>query len=215
MKKRVAVLISGRGSNLKALFAASEASDVPYEISKVISNRPGADGIQWAASNGLNVETLDHKSFDSKADFETALNEELVAAKIDFVCLAGFMRLLSATFVRRWRGRILNIHPSLLPSFEGLDPQQKALDVGACISGCTVHFVSEKMDGGPIIAQVAVPVLPDDTEEVLSSRILKAEHLIYAKALSAVCSSHVSWSQGNKVDLSKDHSTELYGFLES
>lgn len=215
MKKKVAVLISGRGSNLKALFAASKNSTATYEISKVISNRPDAGGIEWAASNGLNVESLDHKSFDSKADFETALNEELVSANIDFVCLAGFMRLLSAAFVKRWHGKILNIHPSLLPSFEGLAPQQQALDVGACISGCTVHFVSEKMDGGPIIAQVAVPVLSNDTEGVLSARILKAEHSIYAKALAAVCSGHVTWLQGNKVIVSEGYSSELYGFLVS
>lgn len=215
MKKKVAVLISGRGSNLLALFAASQNADLPYEISKVISNRPDAGGIGWAASKGLSVATLDHKAFDSKADFETALHEELTSAKIDFVCLAGFMRLLSGAFVKRWRGKIINIHPSLLPSFDGLTPQQKALDAGSCISGCTVHFVSEKMDGGPIIAQLAVPVLPNDTEDTLSSRILKAEHLVYTQALSAVCDGSVSWRDGAKATIANDLTTKLYGFLTS
>lgn len=215
MKKKVAVLISGRGSNLKALFAASQTSDAAFNICRVISNRPDAEGLSWASSNNLAAEALDHKSFDSKADFETALHEELVAAETDYICLAGFMRLFSAAFVKKWHGKILNIHPSLLPSFEGLTPQQQALDAGVQLSGCTVHFVSEKMDDGPIIAQVAVPVLPTDTEDTLSARILKAEHQTYAKALSAVCEGHVSWHGGSKADISDKLKSKLYGFLES
>ncbi|MEP0519191.1 MAG: phosphoribosylglycinamide formyltransferase [Hyphomicrobiales bacterium] len=215
MTKSITVLISGRGSNLKALFAASQQDDAPFQINSVISNRSEAAGLEWAASQSIDTKVLDHKSFDSKADFETALHEELIASQTDYVCLAGFMRLLSSAFVSRWRGKILNIHPSLLPSFEGLAPHQRALDAGVRISGCTVHFVSEEMDGGPIIAQMAVPVLKSDTEETLSARILKAEHVTYAKALSAVCSGSVSWESGKNARISNDLKYGLHAFLES
>lgn len=215
MMKNVTVLISGRGSNLKALFAASQKEDATFQINRVISNRPDAAGLKWAASENIATQAFDHKSFDSKADFEAALHEDLVTANTDYICLAGFMRLLSAGFVAKWRGKILNIHPSLLPSFEGLAPQQQALNSGVRISGCTVHFVSEEMDGGPIIAQMAVPVLTADTEETLSARILKAEHTTYAKALTAVCDGHVTWTDGNKANVANSLIGNLHGFLES
>lgn len=200
---------------MKALFAASQNPNAPFEICCVVSNRLDAGGLSWARSNGLPVQAVDHKSFDSKASFETALHDELLSTEADYICLAGFMRILSASFVKKWHGKILNIHPSLLPSFEGLAPQQQALDAGARISGCTVHFVSEKMDGGPIIAQTAVPVLPTDTEDTLSARVLRAEHATYPKALSAVCEGYVSWDEGNKAHIGSALTRELYGFLDA
>jgi phosphoribosylglycinamide formyltransferase-1 len=211
--KQVAILISGRGSNMEALSLASRNPESGYNVCAVISNRPKAAGLDWASSNGFKSVALDHKSYATKADFEAELHAELVAAKADYVCLAGFMRLLSAEFVQNWRGRLLNIHPSLLPSFAGLTPQQQALDAGVRLSGCTVHFVSEVMDAGPIIAQTAIPVLPGDTEETLSNRILEAEHQTYWPALSAVCKGHISWTDGARAHVSADNETRLQGCL--
>lgn len=212
--KQVAILISGRGSNMEALCQGSHAPKAGYNVCRVISNRPKAEGLNWASCNGFEGVALDHKQFPTKAAFEAKLHAELIAAKADYVCLAGFMRLLSAEFVQAWRGRLLNIHPSLLPSFAGLTPQQKALDAGVRISGCTVHFVSEIMDAGPIIAQTAVPVLSDDNEHTLSDRILKAEHLTYWPALSAVCKGQISWTEGDRAHLSGPLDTKLYGCLD-
>ncbi|WP_306256689.1 phosphoribosylglycinamide formyltransferase [Pararhizobium sp. IMCC21322] len=212
--KQVAILISARGSNMEALCRASRAPDAAYHVCRVISNRPEAEGLNWANTNGFESLAVDHKQFPNKASFEEKLHAELIACGAEYVCLAGFMRLLSAEFVQSWRGRLLNIHPSLLPSFAGLTPQQRALDAGVRLSGCTVHFVSEIMDAGPIIAQTVVPVLKDDTEDTISGRILRAEHQTYWPALSAVCKGQVSWDNGERATVSEQLDTSLHGCLD-
>ncbi len=189
-RKKLAVLISGRGSNMAALIDAARADDYPAEIALVISNIPGAGGLSRAAEAGIPAITIDHKTFgkgaDGKRDFEAALQAALEHAAIDIICLAGFMRLLSAAFVNRWRGRIVNIHPSLLPAFKGLDVHAAMLAAGVKIAGCTVHYVSADMDAGPIIGQAAVPVLAGDTPETLAARILVAEHKLYPECVRRV-----------------------------
>jgi phosphoribosylglycinamide formyltransferase-1 len=187
-RKRVAILISGRGSNMAALIEAARAPEYPAEIVLVISNRPDAAGLARAAEAGIATALVDHKTFAGKADFEAALDSRLVESRIDIVCLAGFMRVLSAEFVVRWRDRLINIHPSLLPAFPGLDTHARALAAGARMHGCTVHFVREGVDDGPIIAQAEVPVLPGDTPDALAARVLAAEHRLYPKALALVAS---------------------------
>jgi phosphoribosylglycinamide formyltransferase-1 len=188
MKKRVAILISGRGSNMMALVQAARAPDYPAEIVTVISSRPDAPGLAWAKAQGLEAHGLDHKGYASREAFDAAVEAALAAAGADLVALAGFMRIQSAGFVQRWQGRQLNIHPSLLPLFKGLHPHRQALDAGVKISGCSVHFVTEEMDSGPIVAQAAVPVLEADTPDTLSERILAAEHRLYPHALALVAS---------------------------
>lgn len=187
-RKRVAILISGRGSNMAALIEAARDPGYPAEIVLVVSNRPDAAGLARAAEAGIAAAAIDHKAFAGRAAFEAALDERLAAARIDLVCLAGFMRLLSPEFVARWRDRLINIHPSLLPAFPGLDTHARALAAGAKIHGCTVHFVRAETDSGPIIAQAAVPVLPDDTPESLVARVLIVEHRLYPEALARVAS---------------------------
>jgi phosphoribosylglycinamide formyltransferase-1 len=183
-RKRVAVLISGRGSNLAALLEAVRAEDYPAEIALVISNRPNALGLDRASAAGVATLVVDHTRFGKdRAGFETALQKELEARAIDLVCLAGFMRLLTETLVERWRGRMINIHPALLPSFRGLDTHARALAAGVKLHGATVHFVVPEMDGGEIIAQGAIPVRDDDTEDTLAARVLAVEHRIYPNAL--------------------------------
>jgi phosphoribosylglycinamide formyltransferase-1 len=183
---RTAVLISGRGSNMNALAAAAMEPDYPAEISIVISNRPDAAGLVRAREMGIAIEVVDHKAFADKAAFEAALTATLERAGIEIVCLAGFMRLLSEDFVDRWHDRLINIHPSLLPAFTGLNTHVRALDAGVKLHGCTVHYVRAMMDNGPIIGQAAVPVLPGDTPETLGDRVLAAEHELYPKALALV-----------------------------
>ncbi len=185
---RVGVLISGRGSNMRALIDAARAADFPAEIALVVSNVPGAGGLAAARDAGIATATVDHKAFAGREAFEHALDGVLREAGIEFVCLAGFMRLLTAGFVEAWRDRMLNIHPSLLPAFPGLDTHARALAEGVRIAGCTVHFVRPKMDVGPIVGQAAVPVLPGDDEAALAARILKAEHALYPAALKLVAS---------------------------
>jgi phosphoribosylglycinamide formyltransferase-1 len=185
-KKRVGILISGRGSNMMALVEAARAADFPTEIVIVISNRPEAAGLAWARREGLATETIDHKAFARREDFEAQVHGALCAADVDLVCCAGFMRLMTAGFVEQWRGRMLNIHPSLLPSFKGLHTHERALAAGVKIAGCTVHFVVPEMDSGPIVAQAAVPVLEGDTPDSLAARILAAEHKLYPHALRLV-----------------------------
>lgn len=183
-RKRVAVLISGRGSNMAALIESAKDKNYPAEIAAVISNRPDAAGLAFARGRDIATAVVDHSAFGKdRAAFENALQTALVAHRIDIVCLAGFMRLLTATFVERWQGRMLNIHPSLLPAFKGLDTHDRALAAGVKIHGATVHFVVPEMDSGPIIAQAAVPVRDDDTPPALAARVLKAEHRIYPLAL--------------------------------
>ncbi|GJL91784.1 phosphoribosylglycinamide formyltransferase [Hyphococcus sp.] len=182
-KARIAVLISGRGSNLQALIDACTEPDYPGEIALVISNRPKAPGLDLAGKASIRREIVNHKDFESREDFEAALNDALKAAKADFVCLAGFMRVLTPTFASDWRGRLINIHPSLLPSFDGLHVHERMIDAGVKIAGCTVHFVSAEVDSGPIIGQAAVPVLPGDDADKLAARILKEEHRLYPACL--------------------------------
>lgn len=182
-KKRIAILISGRGSNMKSLVEAARAPDFPAEPVIVISNRPDAPGLAWAKEQGLPVLGLDHKHYESREHFEGQLNAILAMSRVDLVCLAGFMRLMTEGFVETWRDRMLNIHPALLPSFKGLHTHARALEAGVRIHGCTVHLVRPAMDEGPILAQAAVPVLDGDTEETLGARVLAAEHEIYPLAL--------------------------------
>lgn len=187
-RKRVAVLISGRGSNMMSLVEAARSADFPAEIALVASNRPDAAGLAWAASKGLATLAVDHKRFSTRDAFEAELNAGLDAHRIELVCLAGFMRLVTPGFVARWLDRMINIHPSLLPAYKGLHTHERVLADGARITGCTVHFVRAEMDTGPIIAQAAVPVRSDDTPDILSARVLAAEHVLYPHALRLVAS---------------------------
>lgn len=184
----VAVLISGRGSNLQALLDAF-AGGGAARIVRVISNRPGAAGLQRAEAAGVPTAVVDHRAYADREAFEGALGEAL--AGVELVCLAGFMRLLTAGFVQRWWGRLINIHPSLLPAFKGLDVHPQVIAAGARFSGCTVHFVSADMDAGPIIGQAVVPVLPEDTAEALAARVLAAEHALYPRVVQAIAEGRV------------------------
>lgn len=197
-KKRVGILISGRGSNMQALINAARAADYPAEIALVISNRPGAAGLDRAREAGIPTLAIDHKSFATREAFDAAMDIALRDAGVDLVCNAGFMRILSEDFVEAWRDRHLNIHPSLLPAFRGLHPHEQALAAGVCLSGATVHFVRAEMDAGPIVAQAVVPVAPDDTPDTLAARVLTAEHRIYPLALKLVASGAV-WVEGERV----------------
>jgi phosphoribosylglycinamide formyltransferase-1 len=192
MKRRVAILISGRGSNMAALIQAARAEDFPAEIVVVISNRSDAGGLERAKASGIPTVTIESKPFGKdRAAFEAVLRSALDDHGIDLICLGGFMRLLTAEFVQRWYGRMLNIHPSLLPSFPGLDPQGQALRAGVKISGATVHFVIPETDAGPILMQGAVAVRDDDTPQTLAARILEIEHRIYPDALRLLASGRV------------------------
>jgi phosphoribosylglycinamide formyltransferase-1 len=191
MKKlRVAVLISGRGSNMKALIDAAASPEFPAEIVLVISNIGDAAGLAVARSADIPTRAIEHPSFGKgeagRRAFEAALGSALKEAKAELICLAGFMRLLSPAFVNAWENRLINIHPSLLPSFKGLDVHRAMLDAGVKIAGCTVHFVSAEMDAGPIIGQAAVPVLADDTPESLAQRILAEEHRLYPECVRRI-----------------------------
>ena len=190
-RKRVGVLISGRGSNLQALIDACEEPDYPAEIVIVISNVPGAQGLLRAEAAGILATSIDHKTFASREDFDQALCRALDEAKIDILCNAGFMRLHTEGFVEHWRDRHINIHPSLLPAFKGLDTHARVLAAGVTITGCTVHFVRKEMDEGPIVAQAAVPILAGDTADTLAARVLEAEHRLYPHALRLVASGAV------------------------
>jgi phosphoribosylglycinamide formyltransferase-1 len=186
--KRIGILLSGRGSNFEAIADSVANGRIrDAEIGVVISNRPEARGLEIARSRGLDAVSLPSKGLD-RVVYDEMVTQELQARRIDLVCLAGYMRLLSSGFVQRWPERVLNIHPSLLPAFTGLDAQHQALDYGVRISGCTVHFVDEHLDHGPVILQAAVPVLDDDTPETLSARILREEHRIYSEAIDIVLS---------------------------
>jgi phosphoribosylglycinamide formyltransferase 1 len=199
MKKRIGILISGRGSNMLALVEAMRAPDYPAELAIIISSRPDAAGLAWANAKGLPARAIDHKTFPSREAFDEAVDAALTEARADLVALAGFMRIQSVGFVRKWRDRQLNIHPALLPLFKGLNPHKQALDAGVKISGCTVHFVTEETDSGPIVAQAAVPVLDADTPETLAARILLAEHKLYPHALALVASGRATLEGGRVV----------------
>lgn len=187
MSTKVAILISGRGSNMKALVEAAKSPDFPAEIVLVLSNRADAAGLSWAADQGIKTAIVDHKSFGKDREaFEQTIQSELEQAGADLVCLAGFMRLLTPWFIEQWHNRLINVHPSLLPSFKGLHSHEKALAAGVKLHGCTVHFVRSEMDAGPIIAQKSVQVLDDDTPDTLAERVLAAEHTLYPHALRQI-----------------------------
>jgi phosphoribosylglycinamide formyltransferase-1 len=189
MKRRIGVLISGRGSNMAALVNAARHPGYPAEIALVLSNRPGAAGLVLAREAGITARAIDHRPFGSdRAAHEAEINAALSEAEVEIVCLAGYMRLLTPLLVDAWRGRMLNIHPSLLPAFPGLHTHARALSAGVKLHGCTVHLVTQQMDEGPILAQAAVPVLDGDTEDTLADRVLLQEHVIYPAALEAFAS---------------------------
>jgi phosphoribosylglycinamide formyltransferase 1 len=189
MKRRSAILISGRGSNMSALINAARANACPAEIVLVLSNRPDAAGLRIAREAGIAARAIDHRPFrGDRAGHEAEINAALTQAGAELVCLAGYMRLLTPAFVTAWRGRMLNIHPSLLPAFPGLHTHARALAAGVKLHGCTVHLVTEQMDEGAILAQAAVPVLRGDTEATLADRVLAQEHVIYPAALAAFIS---------------------------
>jgi phosphoribosylglycinamide formyltransferase-1 len=200
-RKRTAVLISGRGSNLAALIAASRDPSYPAEIVLVISNVETAEGLKVAAAANIPAMTISHKSFASREAFDGAIDAALTDANIDIICEAGFMRIHSDGFVRKWQGRMLNIHPSLLPAFKGIRVHQQVLDAGVRVSGCTVHFVVPELDSGPIIAQAAVPVFPTDTVETLQNRVLAEEHRLYPAALKQLAEGRVVLREGKVVFL--------------
>ncbi len=185
-RKRVVVAISGRGSNLAALLAATRELDYPAEIVGVVSDNPEAPGLLYAASNGIAAQVVQRKDFASREAHDAGIDDAIGALGGDFVALAGYMRLLQQPFVAKWTGRLINIHPSLLPVFKGLDTHRRALEAGCRVHGCTVHFVTEATDDGPIIAQAAVPVLLSDDADSLAARVLKAEHSLYPIALRMV-----------------------------
>jgi phosphoribosylglycinamide formyltransferase-1 len=196
-KRRVAILISGRGSNMTALIEAATAKDFPAEIVLVVSNIANAGGLAKASDAGVQTATVASKPFGKNREaFERALHDALVAHKIELICLAGFMRLLTPWFVKQWEGRMLNIHPALLPSYKGLDTHERALADGVKIHGATVHFVVPEMDSGPIVMQGAVAVLSDDTPDTLAKRVLGVEHRIYPDALRLVASGSTRLSNG-------------------
>ena len=185
-KLKVAVLISGRGSNLKALLDACDTPNFPAEIVHVISNKKTAKGLRYAEEYGVPYEVISHKDYEDRLSFDMTMHDHIIKSGAEFICLAGFMRVLSKKFVDLWDGKMMNIHPSLLPSFKGVETHKQALDAGVKYHGCTVHFVSADVDSGPIIVQEVVPVLDDDTEETLASRALEKEHIAYRRALRTI-----------------------------
>jgi phosphoribosylglycinamide formyltransferase-1 len=195
-RRRVAVLISGRGSNMTSLIEAARDPAYPAEIALVLSNRPDAAGLDRAAAEGLRTQVVDHKAYPGREAFEADLHRAVEASGAELVCLAGFMRVLTPGFVERWTGRMLNIHPSLLPSFKGLHTHAQALAAGVRIHGCTVHFVVPELDSGPIVAQAAVPVLDGDDEGALAARVLAQEHVVYPLALELVASGRATLENG-------------------
>lgn len=198
-RKRAVVFISGGGSNMMALVAAAKASDFPAEIVGVISDKPDAGGLAKAAAEGIATFAFPRKDYASKEAHEEAIFAALDALSPDILCLAGYMRLLSGTFIQRYEGKMINIHPSLLPLFPGLHTHQRAIDAGMRIAGCTVHFVTEGMDEGPVIGQAAVPVLSDDTADTLAARVLTVEHQIYPQALRLFAEGKVRMEGGKAV----------------
>jgi phosphoribosylglycinamide formyltransferase 1 len=198
VRKRVAVLISGRGSNMVALIEAARDPSFPAEIVVVISNDPAAQGLERAAAANIRQEVVNHRQFGRDREaFERALQVALARHETQLICLAGFMRLLTPWFVRQWEGRMLNVHPALLPAFKGLDTHARALQTGAKTHGATVHYVVPEMDAGPIIVQGEVPVLPGDTEATLAARVLEVEHRIYPQALRLVAEGRVTIEDGH------------------
>lgn len=203
-KRRVGVLISGRGSNMNALIEAAKAADYPAEIVLVLSNKADAEGLETARRNGIATAVIDHKPFKGdRAAFERAIDARLRESAVELTCLAGFMRVLTGTLVGAWEGRLLNIHPSLLPSFTGLHTHERAIAAGARLHGCTVHFVNQELDAGPIIAQAVVPILHGDSADNLSARVLVQEHKLYPRALALIASGR-AWLDGDLVRFADD-----------
>jgi phosphoribosylglycinamide formyltransferase 1 len=196
-RKRVGVLISGRGTNMKALVEAAGAPGYPAEIVCVVSNKADAGGLLFARENGILAEVISHKDYATREAFDAALNAYLQSQRLDLICCAGFMRIMTPVMILPWLGRMLNIHPSLLPAYKGLHTHERALADGARVAGCTVHFVTQELDGGPIIAQASVPVLPGDTPEALAARVLAKESGLYVKALALVASGAVQMRASN------------------
>jgi phosphoribosylglycinamide formyltransferase-1 len=197
-RKRTAVLISGRGSNMQSLVERARDQAFPAEIALVLSNRPEAPGLSFARASGVACAAVDHKIYAGREEFERSMQALLELHRIEIICLAGFMRLLTPWFIGQWRGRLLNIHPALLPAYRGLDTHARALADGVKIHGCTAHFVVPAMDEGPIIAQAAVAVLDGDTQETLAARVLEQEHLIYPAALERLSAGRLR-VEGNRV----------------
>jgi phosphoribosylglycinamide formyltransferase-1 len=183
-KLRAGILISGRGSNMKALIEAARAPDYPAEIACVVANRADAAGLAYARHSGIETTVIDHRAFPTREAFDQALDAHFRSRRLDIVALAGFMRILTPALVDSWQGRMLNIHPSLLPAYRGLETHARALAAGEKVHGCTVHIVSADLDSGPILLQAEVPILPGDTSETLAARVLKEEHRIYPEALA-------------------------------
>ncbi len=190
-KKRVGVLISGRGSNLRALIEACGDPAYPAQIIVVATNNPDAAGLVYAQQHNIATAALDHKSYASREAFDSALNTELQKHNLDLICCAGFMRIMTSVLIKPWAGRMLNIHPSLLPLYKGLHTHERALEDGAKVHGASVHFVDEELDGGKVILRATVPVLPNDTPETLANRVLTVEHPLYIKALALVASGQI------------------------
>jgi len=202
-RRRVGILISGRGSNMAALIAAARDPGYPAEIVAVIANRPGAAGLARAREAGIRAFAIDHHAFVDRLSFENSLDRALRAEGVELVCLAGFMRVFTPWFIEQWPGRMINIHPSLLPLFKGMHTHAQALAAGVRIHGCTVHFVVPEVDAGPIIAQAAVAVRPGDTQESLAARVLVQEHILYPQALRLVCEGNAALVEGRTAFASK------------
>jgi phosphoribosylglycinamide formyltransferase-1 len=203
-KLKLGVLISGRGSNLQALIEACAAADYPAEIVLVVSNRPGAMGLERAQAAGIATRIIEHTDYEDRESFDRDVDAALRDAGAQLICLAGFMRLLSGWFVEAWPDRIVNIHPSLLPAFKGTDSHAQALAAGVKLTGCTVHFVRSEMDAGPIIMQAAVPVLPDDDEDSLAARVLTAEHQCYPTAIRLIAEGRVTVEDHRAINAAGD-----------
>jgi phosphoribosylglycinamide formyltransferase-1 len=197
-RRRVGILISGRGSNMSALIQAARSPDFPAEIALVLSNKAGIHGLSAAKAAGIPTAFVDHKIYAGREEFERSMQLVLEIHRIELLCLAGFMRLLSPWFVGQWQARMLNIHPALLPSYKGLDTHARALADGVKLHGCTVHFVMPEMDSGPIVAQAAIPVLDTDTPASLAARVLEQEHRIYPEALALLAAGRLRLD-GNRV----------------
>lgn len=202
-RKRVVVFISGGGSNMLALLKATKAADYPAEIVGVISDKADAGGLAKASAEGIATFAFVRKDYASKEAHEEAILSQLEALSPDIICLAGYMRLLTGRFIQAYEGRIINIHPSLLPLFPGLHTHQRAIDAGMRIAGCTVHFVTEGMDEGPVVGQAAVPVLSDDTADSLAARVLTVEHQLYPQSLRLVAEGKVRMEGGRAVSLAR------------
>lgn len=198
-KLKLGVMISGGGTNLQALIDACAAADYPAEIQVVISNRPDAKGLERAREAGIDAVAIDHKAFDDRDSFEAEIHQCLKDYEVQLVCLAGFMRILGTDFVGRWKDRMINIHPSLLPSYKGLHTHARAIEDGVRFGGCTIHFVRPAMDDGPIIMQAAVPIEPDDTEDSLAAKVLTFEHKMYPAAVRMIAEGRVRVSGGKCV----------------